>query len=49
MKCTYKVVGYVVLAFGVGVGLTYLMPIKLLCVIETVLIIAAGILWLTGK
>ncbi len=49
MKCTYRIVGYLVLAFGLGVALTYLLPIKFLAIIETVLIIAAGALWLTGR
>ena len=48
MKCSYKLIGYLVLAFGCGVVLTYLLPIKILVIIETILIIAAGILWLFG-
>ncbi|MBQ7161000.1 MAG: hypothetical protein IJR90_04770 [Clostridia bacterium] len=48
MKCTTKLIGYLVLAFGCGIVLTYLLPIKLLVIIEAVLIIAAGVLWLLG-
>ena len=48
MKCTYRIIGYLVLAFGCGIVLTYLLPIKLLVIIETVLMIVAGILWLLG-
>ena len=48
MKCTYKAIGYLVLAFGLGIALTFLLPIKLLVILETILIIAAGVLWLIG-
>ena len=48
MKCSYKLIGYLVLAFGCGIALTYLLPVKILVIIEAVLIIAAGLLWLLG-
>ena len=49
MNCSYKIVGYLVLAFGAGVALTYFLPVTVLVIIETVMIIAAGLLWLLNK
>lgn len=49
MNCSYKTIGYIVLAFGAGIALTYFLPIKLLVIVETVLLIAAGVLWLIKK
>lgn len=49
MRFTCKLVGYLVLAFGVGIIVTYFLPAFILVIIEAAIIIAAGILWLTKR
>lgn len=49
MKCTSKLLGYLVLAFGAGIVLTYFLPAFILVIIEGVIIIGAGILWLIKR
>ena len=49
MKCSIKIIGYIVLAFGAGIVLTYFLPTGVLVVTEAVIIVAAGLLWLFNK
>ncbi|MBQ3099768.1 MAG: hypothetical protein IJC50_02145 [Clostridia bacterium] len=49
MKCTAKILGYLVLAFGAGILLTYFLPAFILVIIETAIIIGVGILWLNNR
>lgn len=49
MKCTAKLLGYLVLAFGAGILLTYFLPAFILVIIETAIIIGVGILWLNNR
>ncbi|MBQ4055358.1 MAG: hypothetical protein IJD17_06545 [Clostridia bacterium] len=49
MKCTANFFGYLILAFGAGILLTYFLPAFILVIIETSIIIGAGILRLTRR
>lgn len=49
MKCTAKLLGYIILAFGAGILLTYFLPAFILVIIESAIIIGAGILWLNNR
>lgn len=48
MRGLCKLLGYLVLAFGAGIILTYFLPCSVLVVIEAIIIIAAGVLYLMG-
>lgn len=53
MRCSAKflckIAGYLVLAFGVGVLLTYFLPCSVLVAIEAVIIIASGLVYLLNR
>ena len=42
-------IGYLVLAFGAGMLVTYFLPCGILVIIEALIIIAAGALCLAGR
>lgn len=49
MKCSAKLLGYLILAFGAGILLTYFLPAFILVIIEAAIIIGAGLLWLNRR
>ena len=49
MNCAFRYIGYLILAFTVGVVLTFFLPTGVLAVIEAVILIAAVILWLARR
>ena len=49
IKCACKTAGYLALAFGAGILLTYFLPCSVLVILESLIIIAAGIVYLTNK
>lgn len=44
-----KSAGYIAMAFGAGILLTYFLPCSVLVVMESVIIIAAGTVYLTNR
>ncbi|MBQ4556380.1 MAG: hypothetical protein IJA60_01865 [Clostridia bacterium] len=49
LKCAAKLVGLTILAFGMGLLLSFFLPDGFLVVIEAVVIIAIGILYFSMK
>ena len=51
MKCMSigKLLGISILAFGVGILISFFLPDKILAVIEAVLIVAIGLLFFLGQ
>ena len=48
-KCAARLVGLVILAFGLGLLLSFFLPSGLLVVIEALVIIGIGILYFSSK
>lgn len=48
-KCTARLVGLIILAFGLGMLLSFFLPDGILVVIEAVVIIGIGCLYFSGK
>ena len=48
-KCICRSAGYIALAFGAGILLTYFLPCSVLVVIESIIIISAGAVYLTNR
>ena len=44
-----KTVGIIILSFGVGILASFFLPEAVLVVIEALVIISVGLLWLCGK
>lgn len=49
IKCVCRFAGYIALAFGAGILLTYFLPASVLVVLESVTIIAAGGVYLINR
>ncbi|MBQ4150749.1 MAG: hypothetical protein IJC81_02970 [Clostridia bacterium] len=49
LKCTAKLIGLTVLAFGLGLLLSFFLPEGFLVVIEAIVIIAIGLLYFSLK
>jgi len=48
-KCAAKLTGLAILAFGLGLLLSFFLPDGFLVVIEAIVIIGIGILYFSGK
>lgn len=49
IKSIWKTLGFIVLAFGCGILLTNFLPCTALVIIEAVIIVAAGVLYILNK
>lgn len=49
MKCICKYAGYVTLAFGAGILLTYFLPSSVLIMLESAMIIASGTVYILNR
>lgn len=49
VKYICKSAGYIALAFGAGILLTYFLPCSVLVILESVIIIAAGAVYLSNR
>ena len=48
VRCICRSAGYIALAFGAGILLTYFLPCSVLVVIESLIIISAGVFYFTN-
>ena len=49
IKSVWKTVGFVALAFGAGILLTNFLPCTALVIIEAVIIVASGVIYILNK
>ncbi len=49
IRCVFRSAGYIAMAFGAGILLTYFLPCSVLVVMESLIIIAAGTVYLTNR
>lgn len=49
IKCVCRSAGYIAIAFGAGILLTYFLPCSVLVVLESLIIIAAATVYLTNR